>query len=51
MPWKWEILKEQLVTAGRQSFAAQAQAHDAGQAVLAEIIAKQEAAQTTLDEK
>ena len=36
MPWKWEILKEQLVATGRRSFAAQAQAHDAGQAVLAE---------------
>jgi hypothetical protein len=40
-PWKWEIHRGRLITSGQQSYASHAEAYDAGQAVLAGMIAKE----------
>lgn len=41
--WKWEIHKGKLITSGHQSYASRAEAYEAGQAVLAAIVAKEAA--------
>jgi hypothetical protein len=45
MPWKWEIHKGGLITSGHEFYASQAEAYDAGQAVLADMVAKEAAEQ------
>ena len=39
-PWKWEIHQERLITSGHKSYATHAEAYDAGQAVLADMVLK-----------
>jgi hypothetical protein len=40
-PWKWEIFGERLITSGHQSYATRAEAYDAGQSVLARMVASE----------
>ena len=39
-PWKWEIHGDRLIASGHESYASRAAANEAGQAALAEMIAK-----------
>jgi hypothetical protein len=41
LPWKWRIHKGRLITSGHESCASQAEAYEAGQAVRADMLAKQ----------